>query len=234
MAKELTHRADELQALGWSAEDVARYAELWDYRQRWGAMNLEREDRLFLRKAEAALPAIVTGKAAAKKSINEKSYYLWLQFHLDAMTAAEQGFALAEGARGAWPILLEEELRLLDYYQPVLGLPDTLKAKGFDPIRAELAAAAVSLASDGGSMQQYDFKAALEARKAEDNNRWRHLLEADGAQPYPVLDANTAAAFRQQVRTRFVPLVRETMPSLADTEKPEPGDDWCRPSDADG
>lgn len=67
MAKELTHRADELQALGWSAEDVARYAELWDYRQRWGAMNLEREDRLFLRKAEAALPAIVTGKAAAKK-----------------------------------------------------------------------------------------------------------------------------------------------------------------------
>ena len=56
--------ADELQALGWSAEDVARYAELWDYRQRWGAMNLEREDRLFLRKAEAALPAIVTGKAA--------------------------------------------------------------------------------------------------------------------------------------------------------------------------
>ena len=95
MAKELTHRADELQALGWSAEDVARYAELWDYRQRWGAMNLEREDRLFLRKAEAALPAIVTGKAAAKKGIREKSYYRWLQFHLDAMTEAEQGFALA-------------------------------------------------------------------------------------------------------------------------------------------
>ena len=54
--KELTHRADELAGLGWSAEDVDRYAELWDYRQRWGAMNLEREDRLFLRKAEAALP----------------------------------------------------------------------------------------------------------------------------------------------------------------------------------
>ena len=54
MAKELTHRADELAGLGWSAEDVNRYAELWEYRQRWGAMNLEREDRLFLRKAEAA------------------------------------------------------------------------------------------------------------------------------------------------------------------------------------
>ena len=133
MAKELTHRADELQALGWSAEDVARYAELWDYRQRWGAMNLEREDRLFLRKAEAALPAIVTGKAAAKKSIHEKSYYLWLQFHLDAMTAAEQGFAQTDGARGAWPILLEEELRLLDYYQPCWGFPTPSKPRGLMP-----------------------------------------------------------------------------------------------------
>ena len=56
MAKELTHRADELAGLGfWSAEDVNRYAELWDYRQRWGAMNLEREDRLFLRKAEGGI-----------------------------------------------------------------------------------------------------------------------------------------------------------------------------------
>jgi len=49
LAKELTHRADELKTLGWSTDEVARYAELWDYRQRWGAMNLEREDRLFLR-----------------------------------------------------------------------------------------------------------------------------------------------------------------------------------------
>ena len=233
MAKELTHRADELQALGWSVEDVARYAELWDYRQRWGAMNLEREDRLFLRKAEAALPAIVSGKAAVKKSLREKSYYLWLQFHLDAMTAAEQGFELSAGARGAWAILLEEELRLLDYYQPVLGLPDTLKAKGFDPVRAELAADAVSLAADGGSMQQHNFKAPLEELKARDNNRWRHLLEADGPQPYPVLDAPSATAFRQQVRARFLPLVRESMPSLADTDKPEPSDDWRRPGEAD-
>ena len=233
MAKELTHRADELQALGWSAEDVARYAELWDYRQRWGAMNLEREDRLFLRKAEAALPAIVTGKAAAKKSITEKSYYLWLRFHLDAMTAAEQGFGTTEGSRGAWAIVLEEELRLLDYYQPVLGLPDTLKAKGFDPVRAELAADATSLAADGGSMHQYDFQAPLDELKAKESSRWRHLVEQAGPQAYPVLNEATAASFRQAVRARFVPLVRETMPSLADTEKPVPADDWSRQTVAD-
>ena len=60
-------------------------------------------------------------------------------------------------------------------------LPDTLKAKGFDAVRAELAADAVSLAADGGSMHNYDFKAALTERKAQDNNRWRHLLEQEGA-----------------------------------------------------
>ena len=55
MTKETTHRGTELRKLGWSIEDVARYTELWEYRQRWGAMNLERDDRLFLRRAEAVL-----------------------------------------------------------------------------------------------------------------------------------------------------------------------------------
>ena len=80
---------------------TGRCIELWEYRQRWGAMNLEREDRLFLRKAEKALPAIVTGRAAAKKSIKDKTYYRWLRFHLDAMTEAEAGMGLGDGERGA-------------------------------------------------------------------------------------------------------------------------------------
>ena len=64
--KETSHRGDELKGLGWSEAEVVRYVELWEYRQRWGAMNLEREDRLFLRKAENALPNILSGRAAAK------------------------------------------------------------------------------------------------------------------------------------------------------------------------
>ena len=52
--KSENNRAGELKELGWSAEDVRRYEELWEYRQRWGAINLERDDRQFLRKAEAA------------------------------------------------------------------------------------------------------------------------------------------------------------------------------------
>ena len=224
MSKELTHRADELAALGWSAEDVNRYAELWDYRQRWGAMNLEREDRLFLRKAEAALPALVTGKASAKKSTKDKSYYRWLTFHLDAMTASEAQMSLPGGARGAWPVLLEEELRLLDHYQPVLGLPDTLKAKAFDAFRELMAEQAAALPEGSMQMGSYDFQNALLVLKEKENSKWRHLREQSGEQPYPVLLQDAVDSFRTDVRSQFTPLLRATLPSLKDSDKSEPSE----------
>ena len=225
MAKELTHRADELAGLGWSSEDVNRYAELWEYRQRWGAMNLEREDRLFLRKAEAALPVLVTGKASVKKNTQDKSYYRWLRFHLDAMTAAQSAMGLAEGAQGAWPILLEEELRLLDHYQPVLGLPDTIKAKSFDAFRELMAEQAAEVSKDGMELKTHDFQAALTELKEKENSKWRHLREQSGDQPYPVLLGENVNTFRSEVRQQMTPLLRQTLPSLADTDKPEPSAD---------
>ena len=169
--KETSHRGDELKGLGWSENDVARYVELWEYRQRWGAMNLEREDRLFLRKAESALPKILSGRAATKKSIKEKTYYKWLRFHLDAMLAAEADMGLGEGDRGAWPVMLEAELRILDHYEPVLGLPDTLKAKALAPVRETLASQVAAL----GTTKPYDFQAALNTLKQTENSRWKHL-----------------------------------------------------------
>ena len=225
MAKELTHRADELAGLGWSAEDVNRYAELWEYRQRWGAMNLEREDRLFLRKAEAALPVLATGKAAVKKNTQDKSYYRWLRFHLDAMTAAQSEMALADGAQGAWPILLEEELRLLDHYQPVLGLPDTIKAKSFDAFRELMAEQAAGFSDDRMQLKTHDFQAALTDLKEKENSKWRHLREQSGDQPYPILLGENVNTFRAEVRQQLTPLLRQTLPSLAETDKPEPGAD---------
>ncbi len=225
MAKELTHRADELAGLGWSSEDVNRYAELWEYRQRWGAMNLEREDRLFLRKAEAALPVLVTGKASVKKNTQDKSYYRWLRFHLDAMTAAQSAMGLADGAQGAWPILLEEELRLLDHYQPVLGLPDTIKAKSFDAFRELMAEQAAEVSKSGMELKTHDFQAALTTLKEKENSKWRHLREQSGEQPYPVLLGENVNTFRTEVRQQMTPLLRQTLPSLADTDKPEPSAD---------
>ena len=222
MPKETSHRGDELKALGWSPQDVSRYVELWEYRQRWGAMNLEREDRLFLRKAENALPAILTGRAAAKKPIKEKTYYRWLRFHLDAMQEAEQAMETADGERGAWPILLDVELQLLDHYQPVLGLPDTLKAKALGPVRETLAGQAAAL----GTTRAYDFQAALNALKEKESSRWRHLRDDDGSDhTYPLLSADAVDGFRTEALNEIQSVIRSSFPSLAETEKPALSDD---------
>lgn len=218
MPKDETSRAGELKTLGWSAEDVRRYEELWEYRHRWGAINLERDDRLFLRKAEAALPKRLSGKAAMRKTIREKTHYRWLAAFLEAMGQVE---GLQEGECGAWPIVIEEELRALDYYQPVLGLPDTLKAKAFAPVRERLVADA---AAEGRALD-FDFLAALASFQEQGNKGWKPLRETADTS-FPVLPAAAAAAFRARARAELVALTRSTYPSLAETEKPEPADDW--------
>ena len=127
VAKDETSRGEELGGLGWTPEEVRQYEELWEYRQRWGAINLEAEDRVFLRRAEAALPKRVAhGKSSLKKSLQQKSHYRWLCLYRDAMLAATDSLGLQPGEEAAWVILLEAELRALDHYEPVLGLPITI------------------------------------------------------------------------------------------------------------
>ncbi len=216
--KSENNRAGELKELGWSAEDVRRYEELWEYRQRWGAINLERDDRQFLRKAEAALPKIVA-KGSEKKRTQDKSHYRWLAFYLDAM----QTVPLQEGEVAAWPIVLQEELRTIDYYQPVLGLPDTLKAKELLPIREQL----VAQASATGRSASFDFVAPLEELKKTEKTSWKPLRgEGNTDTSFPVLAADAADAFRSDARSKLTSAIRELFPSLKDTDKPEPPADW--------
>ncbi|MEX0588873.1 MAG: hypothetical protein WD136_06420 [Cyanobium sp.] len=218
MVKDETSRGEELLTLGWTAEEVRQYEELWEYRQRWGAINLEPEDRVFLRRAEAALPKrVASGKGSAKKSLKEKSHYRWLNFYLDAMLAQAASLGLEPGEEAAWPILLEEELRVLDHYQPVLGLPDTLKAK-------ELLAARetwIEAAAQQGRVLSFDFDAPLEALKQQETTSWKPL-RSQGARTYPVLEAAEATAFRTKVHGEVADLIRNTFPSLKDSDKPAP------------
>ncbi len=228
MLKETSHRADELEALGWSKDDVLRYAELWDYRQRWGAINLEREDRQFLRKAESALPKLVVGKAPVRKSIQEKSYYRWLVFYLEAMLKAENCYEIDPGDRGVWAILLEEELRVIAYYEPVLGLPDTIKAKALDCFREEFVKKTEKLLAENCESFTFDFFKPLEEFKATQKSSWRTLREQDHSSKnnYPVIKAKAVKGLRDQLRSELVPLICELLPSLSDTDKPEIPDEW--------
>jgi len=207
------NRAEELRSLGWSPEDVRRYEELWEYRQRWGAINLEREDRVFLRKAEAALPRRVSGKGSEKKRTRDKSHYRWLAFHLQAMQTSSVETGLEAGEQGAWPILLEEELRLLEELQPVLGLPDTLKARDLLPLREQL------IAEAGAAAHQlaFDFNAALEELRQRERSSWKPLRgEGNSDSTYPVLDAESGARFRVRAAEALGERIRATFPSLQD------------------
>ncbi len=219
MRKDETSRSDELKTLGWTAEEVRRYEELWEYRHRWGAINLERDDRIFLRRAEAALPKQLSGKAALRKSLKEKTHYRWLSAFHQAMAGVE---GLEADELAAWAIVIEEELRALDYYQPVLGLPDTLKAKAFAPLREQL----VAEIADQGRNLSFDFAAALAEFRAQGNKGWKSLRQDDSDSSFPVLPRAVADSFRAKARAELVALTRSTYPSLADTAKPEPPSDW--------
>jgi hypothetical protein len=219
------NRVDELKAHGWSAEDLRKYEELWEYRQRWGAINLERDEREFLRKAEAALPRRAPhGKGGGRKTIQEKSHYRWLAAQLEAMRSSPVEAGLENGRIGAWPIVLEEELRALAYYEPVLGLPDTLKAKAFTPARERW----IEAAAASGETLSFDFNGALDAIRLNGTPTWKSLRSEAVENPmsYPVLDPEAAASFRAMVRQEVLALTRSTFPSLAETSKPEPPDDW--------
>jgi len=216
------HRSGELKELGWSPEDCRKYEELWEYRHRWGAINLEREDRIFLRKAEAALPKIVTGKAE-KKKLQDKSYYRWLAFYRDAMATSDSAAGLGESEVAAWPILLQEELRAIDYYQPVLGLPDTLKAKELIAVREQLA----SKAAAAGRVAQFGFVDVLEELKRNEKTSWKPLRgDGNSETSYPVLPADAAEAFRQEARSTLTASIRELFLSLKDSDKEPPAADW--------
>lgn len=219
MRKDETSRSDELKNLGWTAEEVRRYEELWEYRHRWGAINLERDDRIFLRRAEAALPKQLSGKAALRKTLKEKTHYRWLSAFQQAMAGVE---GLEADELAAWAIVIEEELRALDYYQPVLGLPDTLKAKAFAPLREQL----VAEIADQGRNLSFDFAAALAEFRAQGNKAWKSLRQDDTDSNFPVLPRAVADSFRAKARGELVALTRSTYPSLADTDKPEPPSDW--------
>ena len=211
------NRAGELKDLGWSPEDVRKYEELWEYRQRWGAINLEREDRLFLRKAEAALPKLSSGRGSEKKRLQDKSHYRWLSFYLEAMQASPAETGLTAGERGAWPVLLEQELRALDHYEPVLGLPDTLKAKELLPIREQL----IQQAAAGATVLQFDFVEPLEALKRQESTSWKPLRgEANTDKAYPVLAADAVESFQREAASRLGAAIRELFPSLKDSDKP--------------
>ena len=215
MNKELSHRSHELKALGWNQEDLSRYEDLWDYSQRWGLINLEREDRQFLKKADKLLPKIQNKKASVKKSIEEKSYYLWLKFYLEEIKNFNESYVPKKQV-SIWTLLIEEELKLLKELQPVMGLPDTLKAKNLFVNRKQLIKKAFDEYDARNNNKPFDFINIFNKSEKDVSKSCKSIAEKDpeANETFPIVDSKNIAALRSEINKDIKSFMKENYPSL--------------------
>ena len=215
MEKELSHRSHELKALGWNQEELSRYEDLWEYSQRWGLINLEREDRQFLKKAEKLLPKIQNKKISVKKNIDEKSYYLWLKFYLDEINIFSKS-NLPKKKYGVWTLLIEEEMKLLEQLQPVMGLPDTLKAKNLFQNRKELINKSFTEYGAENNEKVFNFDEILNTSEKNVGKNWKSITEKDpeANKTFPIIDIKNIEDFRCEIKKDLNLFMKENYPSL--------------------
>jgi len=74
-----------------------------------GINKFRKRRQTVLKKAEKLLPKIQNKKISVKKTIEEKSYYLWLNFYLDEINIFSNS-NLPKNKYGVWALLIEEEI----------------------------------------------------------------------------------------------------------------------------
>ena len=217
MNKESSHRSHELKAIGWNVEDITRYEELWEYSQRWGLINLEREDRQFLKKAEKLIPKLQPKKTSIKKTIEEKSYYLWLNFYLNKLKTFSNSNVPTD-MLSVWEIMIEEELNLLKKLNPVMGLPDTIKAKELHKVRAILVHNSFNNYEAKNCDTLFDFEIERNSEDEVIGKSWKSLIENDSSQKdkFPILDKKNADKLRIEILKNLEEFMISNYPSLKD------------------
>jgi hypothetical protein len=112
-------------------------------------------------------------------------------------------------------VLLAAELALLDELQPVLGLPDTLKARELVALREELVAQAAKEGAAAGLSLSFDDVPPLEELKQKERTNWKPLRgEASADKSYPLLSADAVEPFRAQANSVLGDWMRSHLPSL--------------------
>ncbi len=215
MKKESSHRSHELKALGWNQDEIIRYEELFEYSQRWGLANLEREDRQFLKKAEKILPKKQLKKTSIKKSVEDKSYYKWLRFYLDRVIEFDKATFSSEFI-SVWQIMLEKEIQILEQLQPVLGLPDIIKAKEISSIRSLLIELAIKNYKAISNDKTFEFSSLLSTSDQNISKSWKSIIERnpDENKRYLLLAKKDEDGFRNDVHEKLEFFMKKEFPSL--------------------
>ena len=178
-------------------------------------INLEREDRQFLKKAEKLLPKIQNKKASVKKSIEEKSYYLWLNFYLEEIKIFSES-NLPKKQVSVWTLLIEEELKLLKELQPVMGLPDTLKAKNLFVNRKQIIEKAFKEYDAKNNDEPFDFINIFNKSEKNVSKSWKSITEKDpeANKTFPTIDSKNEEDLRSEINEDLKSFMRENYPSL--------------------
>jgi len=161
------------------------------------------------------LPKIQNKKISVKKNIEEKSYYLWLNFYLDEINIFSNS-NLPKNKCGVWTLLIEEEIKLLKELQPVMGLPDTLKAKNLFEYRKELINKAFSELDAKSNDKAFNFDEVLNNSEKDVSKNWKSITEKDpeANNTFPIIDSANIEKLRSAITEDLSTYMKDNYPSL--------------------
>ena len=168
-----------------------------------------------MKKAEKLLPKIQNKKISVKKTIEEKSYYLWLNFYLEEINIFSSS-NLPKNKYVVWTILIEEEIKLLKELQPVMGLPDTLKAKNLFENRKNLINKAFSEFDAKDNDKVFNFDEVLKNSEKDVGKNWKSITEKDpeANKTFPIIDSANIEKLRSVIKEDLSLYMKDHYPSL--------------------
>ena len=150
-----------------------------------------------------------------KKNIEEKSYYLWLNFYLDEINIFSNS-NLPKNKYSVWTLLIEEEIKLLKELQPVLGLPDTIKAKNLFENRKELINKAFSEFEAKNNDKVFNFENVLKNSEKNVGKNWKSITEnhPEANKTFPIIDSANIEKLRSAIKEDLSLYMKDNYPSL--------------------
>ena len=118
-----------------------------------------------------------------------------------------------------WEIIIEEELNLLKKYNPVMGLPDSIKAKELYKVRAILIQNSFSTYKAKNCDTLFDFDIEkISSEEVEIGKSWKSLIESDSSQKdkFPLLEQKNAEKFKIETLKNIEEFMISNYPSLKD------------------
>jgi hypothetical protein len=216
--------AQALETAGFAQTQIDRYYEIQDRVRYYGFDALATSDRQFLRSAKSAVAkvdaahkaALVAGRKnrlSGKTPVETKKHYRWVQAEINAFIAHAD---LAADEILCRTVVLNEILRALSLYQPVLDQVDTSKRSKFDQPYLDLVDLGNTYA--GARVVQVDMAAVISTLRTETidewNTRWAAFYESVQMVAIPLSDE---LDYIRVVRPEIERLTREIYPSVTAT-----------------